>query len=51
MKIFKILSSQFEKFQQNLIISKSTTIYHYSSTMAYVIGQSQKLGAGELVEL
>ena len=35
----KILTDVF-----NLIISKSATKYHYSSTMANGIGQSQKLG-------
>ena len=34
----------FEKFQQNLIISKSAKIYHLSSNMAYGIGQAHKLG-------
>ena len=33
----------FEKFQQNLIISKSATIYHCSSTMAYGIVRARKL--------
>ena len=34
----------FENLQQNLIISKSATIYHCSSTMDYGIDQDQKLG-------
>ena len=39
-KIFNIIfyPHNFETFQQNLIISKSATIFHCSSTMAYGIG-------------
>ena len=33
----------FEYFQQNLITSKSTAIYHCSLTTAYGIGRAQKL--------
>ena len=38
-----VLPSQFQNFQQNLIISTSEIIYHCSSTTAYGIGQSHKL--------
>ena len=34
----------FEKFQQNLTVSKSATIYYFSSTMAYGIGLAPKIG-------
>ena len=42
-KILFFKPHNLEKFQQNLIISKSATIYHCSLTTPYGIGRSHKL--------